>query len=302
MDFQYAGEIAAMGTVLCWTGSSLCFEAAGKRIGSLLVNIIRMVVAAALLGLTVTITRGSPIPWDFPPDAWFWLGLSGLIGFTLADMMLFQAFVEIGPRVATLIMTLAPPLTALIGWLFLGETYAPLQWLGIAVTLAGIAWVVVDGMRLSGGPAANARHITVRGTLLSVGAAIGQAITVVMSKHGMGNLDPFAATQIRVIAGTVGFAVLFLVIGFWPRVWRSLSDRRAMGLTALGALIGPFLGVSLLMVSLHYISTGITATFTALVPVTLIPIVIVIHKERISTGSILGTLLAVAGVSLLVSH
>jgi len=124
---------------------------------------------------------------------------------------------------------------------------------------------------------------------------------VVTSKRGMGQLDAFAATQVRVIAGTVGFAVLFLIIGFWPRVFRSMSDRHAMGLTALGALIGPFLGVSLLMISLQYISSGVSATFTALVPVMLIPVVFVIHGERVSTGSILGTLLALGGVCLLVS-
>ncbi len=42
---QYLGEIAALFTAVFWTVTSLSFESAGKKIVSLQVNLIRLVVA-----------------------------------------------------------------------------------------------------------------------------------------------------------------------------------------------------------------------------------------------------------------
>jgi hypothetical protein len=67
----------------------------------------------------------------------------------------------------------------------------------------------------------------------------------VLSKYGMGDYDPFAATQIRVIVGALGFAAVFSVIGWWPRVAAARHDRLALGQVSLGGFFGPFLGVSL---------------------------------------------------------
>ena len=45
------GELAALGTALCWTVSSLAFTAAARRMGSLALNLIRLVIALAFLTL-----------------------------------------------------------------------------------------------------------------------------------------------------------------------------------------------------------------------------------------------------------
>jgi len=94
----YTGEIIAFLTVLCWTVGSQFFEAAGKRVGSVTVNLVRLALAAVFLCLTLLITKGQLIPLDFPLRNWGWLALSGVIGFALGDMFLFKAFVEIVKR------------------------------------------------------------------------------------------------------------------------------------------------------------------------------------------------------------
>jgi len=293
--FPYAGEIAAIATATCWAFTAIAFESAGKRVGSLAVNQIRLVIAFLLLSAMCWITRGTPLPTDATAHNWIWLGASGIVGFTLGDLCLFRALVEIGSRVSTLLMALVPPLTALIGWLALGESLGPLDLAGMALTLAGVVVVILERKEDEAGR----RKLPVRGLLLGLGGALGQAVGLVMSKHGMQGFSPFASTQIRVIAGIAGFTLIFAVIGWWPRVLSAIRDSRAMTRTALGAVFGPFLGVSLSLVAVSYTKAGVAATLMALSPVIILAPACLVMKERVSLRAIGGAVVAVAGTALL---
>jgi drug/metabolite transporter (DMT)-like permease len=149
------------------------------------------------------------------------------------------------------------------------------------------------------------REITVRGVLLAFGGAIGQAVGFIFSKIGMtyngAYLDPFAATQIRVIGGTLGFVVLFFILGWWTKVFKALQNKPALGFMAAGSFMGPYLGVSLSLLALHYTTAGVASTIMSLVPIALIPFVIIIHKEHVSIHSFVGTVIAIAGVFMLIN-
>ena len=56
---QYFGEIISIAVAVSWTFTALFFEFAGKRIGSLSVNLLRLVFAFFLLGGMLLITTGS---------------------------------------------------------------------------------------------------------------------------------------------------------------------------------------------------------------------------------------------------
>ena len=291
------GELAALGTALCWTASSLAFSAAGRRMGSLSLNLVRLVFAFVFLGLFNLARRGLLLPLDASASAWGWLFVSGLVGFVFGDMCLFRAFLLIGPRVAMLIMSLAPPIAAVLGWLLLGERLSTLGILGMVVTLVGVAVVVLE--RTAHSEDAGAKGESGRGILLAFGGALGQAVGLVLSKIGMKTYDPFAATQIRIIAGIVGFSVLFTFIGWWGRAAEAARDRVGLGFAALGAIAGPFVGVSLSLLSIQHTETGVAATIMSTTPVLVIPAVILLHKEHVSLRAALGALVAVGGVALL---
>lgn len=293
----HQGELAALATAVCWTITALSFESAGRRVGSLSVNLLRLVVALLPLGLYGWIARGRILPTDAGLHAWVWLGLSGVVGFTLGDLCLFRAFVLVGARTTMLIsMSLAPLLTALAGWWLLRDQLSGLDWVGMAITLAGVAWVVLERQR---GRDEGERSARLRGVLLAVGAGAGQAAGLLLAKYGMGPANAFAASQIRVLAGALGFAVLFFLIGWWPRVRAALDDRPAMARITLGAVFGPFLGVSLALYAIQNTATGVAATIMALVPVFLIVPARVLFGERIGARAVLGALVAVGGVALL---
>jgi drug/metabolite transporter (DMT)-like permease len=292
------GELAALATALCWTASSLAFTAAAKRLGSLALNLIRLLIALALLTLANAVQRGLPLPTDATPEAWAWLSVSAAAGLVIGDMALFRAFVLIGARLSMLIMALSPPMTAVLGWIALGERLDPLDWLAMAVTLAGVAWVVLER---SSPPTEEAPSLEkpMRGYLFALLGAAGQSGGLVLSKVGMKDYDPVAATQIRVITGVAMYLVLFLALGWWGHVLRGLKHPSGMGYAALGAMAGPFLGITLSLVAIQRTQMGVAATIMSIVPVLIIPFVILINKEKVSARAALGAGVAVGGVALL---
>ena len=300
----YTGELIAIATVLCWTISVQFFEAASKRVGATPVNIIRLTVALILFSLLLFFRHGYILPVNLPPHAWFYLSLSGVIGFFIGDIFLFTALVEIGPRVAMLIFSLSAPTTALIGWLFLDEIYVLHQWVGMFVTLFGVGIVILERNQKALKPSKLIiRDISLKGVLFGFGGMFGQACGYVLSKTGMqtesGYLDAFSATQIRAIAAFLCFLVFFTVTGKWGNVKAAVRDTTAVLFTAIGSAIGPFLGVSLSLLVLHYLTTGVASTFLALVPVFIIPFSIFLHKEHVSIRAVAGAATAVFGIYLL---
>lgn len=297
----HLGELAALGTAVCWAVSSLAFTRAGRRIGALALNLVRLTLALGFSALLATLLRGLPLPTDASAAQWGWLSLSGLVGFVFGDLCLFRAFVLLGPRLALLIMATAPPMTALLGWLVLGETLSLTAISGMALTLAGIAWVI-SARPAEVAPVAGAerKDMSLRtGVWLGLGGALGQAGGLVLSKHGMGDYDAFAATQVRILAGLAGFAAVYTVVGFWPRFFAALRDRVAVRQAAFGALLGPFLGVSLSLVAVQHTDTGIAASIMATTPLLVIPLSAWIDREQIRLPDLAGAVLAILGVALL---
>jgi drug/metabolite transporter (DMT)-like permease len=298
MDFNaYRGELAALVTAFSWTVGALAFTAAAKRLGSLPLNIIRLAIAWLMFVILESALRGLPLPTDAAAHNWLWLGLSGLVGFTIGDLCLFQAFILIGARLTMLVTALVPMMAAVMSWLALGEGLSALAIAGMALTTAGVAWVVLEERPAP--PPHLGRNAASVGFLLALGASVCQAAGMVLSKQGLEDYDAFAGTQIRVTTGLVGFIVLVIVLRAWPRLKAGLAHRSGMGYATMGAFFGPFIGVGMSLVAVKYAPVGVAATIMAIVPVLIIPFVIVLYRERISPRAILGAVLAVAGVALL---
>ncbi|MCK4824332.1 DMT family transporter [bacterium] len=296
MISSHTGEFAALVTALCWTFGSLSFEYAGKRVGSLPTIIIRLFIALILLSIFSLITRGMILPLDATLRTWCWLSLSGFVGFALGDLLLFRALVVVGSRISMLIMSLVPPITALIGRYLLHEILSLHHILGMALTISGVGIVILE--RNKGQKKGILAH-PVRGILLALGGAVGQAVGLVLSKHGMGSYDPFAATQIRVIAGLFGFCIIFSLIKRWHRIPPTLKNHKAMSRIFSGAFLGPFLGVSFSLLAVQHTATGIASTIMANVPVLIIPPAIILFHEKVTFREIIGAFIAVTGVAMM---
>jgi drug/metabolite transporter (DMT)-like permease len=307
------GALAALATAFAWTLTALAFEYAGKRIGALVLNLLRLLLGCLFLGLYGLATRGLFLPLDAPLVAWAFLGASGLVGFVLGDLFLFQAFIDIGARLSMLVYATAPVFTAIMGFAVFGERISLLGVGGMCLTLAGIG-IVVFGKRKNpaeGSSAPTNRPHRLRGLLLAAGGAIGQAGGLILGKLGAGSsapsaanaaqaataaMDPFAGTQIRVIAGIIGFAIVITAARSWRGVASALRDRKAVLSLSVGSFFGPFLGVSLSLLAVQSGNTGVASAIMSIVPILIIAPSAIILKERVALREILGSVVAVAGV------
>lgn len=293
---SHLGELAALTTAVCWTFTAVAFESAGKKVGSLSVNIIRLVIAFALLSIFTFFTRGIGLPIDASGTNWLWLLISGLIGFVIGDLFLFQAYVLIGSRISLLIMSAVPPIAAITGFFLMGERITLIGILGMTITIGGIALVILS--RSSDEKKVKLSH-PAKGLLYAFIGALGQSFGLVFSKFGMGDYNPFAATQIRIIAALVGFCIIITVSKRWKEIAASFQNKIAIRNISIGAFFGPFLGVSFSLLAVQHTSTGIVSTITSISPILIIPASIMIFKEKVLPKEIFGALICLIGVSLL---
>jgi len=290
------GPLAALCTAICWTVTALCFEHSSKKIGSLSVNLIRLYLAFILFAVFSYLFLGRAIPTDASGHTWFWLGLSGVIGFVLGDLFLFRAFVIIGSRTSMLIMALVPPVTVLLGFVILHEKLMFHHYVGMVITTTGVAVVVLT--RNDGGK--KLKH-PIKGIVYACIGMVGQAVGLVLSKYGMGVYSAFAATQIRIIAGMIGFTLLFFHFNAWKQFAASFMNRPAMISLVIGTVFGPFLGVYLSLVAVQNTSTGVASTIISIVPILIIPFSVLLFKERVCFREIIGAIVGVTGTCIMFS-
>jgi drug/metabolite transporter (DMT)-like permease len=303
----YVGEISALITSLSFAFTATFFTFAGRQVGSGVVNRTRLLFGLGMLLLTHQLTLGSVLP-RASPEQWLWLTLSGVIGLSLGDAFLFQAFVWIGARLSMLMMSLAPVLAALLAWIFLGETLNTGQIAGILLTIGGIAWVIVEkngiGEREGGdaqvSPPSEHRNDKL-GILYGIGAAAGQAVGLILSKMGLE--DDFSVLSGNVIRMLAATSVIWLYAIYRDKAGDTFQQLalhpRVIWLVLSGAMFGPLIGVSFSLLAVQKTEVGIASTLIALTPIFMLPVGAVVFKEKFGWQAVAGTVVAMVGVAML---
>lgn len=291
----YAGEFSALLTAALWTGSALAFSAATTRIGSVYVNVTRLVLAVLLLLLTIIALGIEP---RISPLQITYLALSGFVGFVFGDTFLFKSYEYNNARIGSLVMSAAPAFAALLAFILLGETVSVTGILGMGITLGGIALVVLERRETS------SHHIPISmpGILYAFLGALGQAGGLILAKcaFDIGPINGILATFVRAVAATLVVAPLNYLAGRLIQPIQVLvKNRTALYLTILGSFLGPFLGVVFSLISISRTSVAIAATLMATSPILMLPTVWIFFKEKLSWRAVAGAVVAVIGVGVL---
>jgi drug/metabolite transporter (DMT)-like permease len=294
---NFIGELAGLATSFFFAMTAIIFTLTSRSIGSQLTNRLRLLFGLSYLIILNLILFHEPLPFSADSSRWLWLSLSGVIGLALGDAFFFQSLVSVGPRLGSLLLSLAPIFGSIIAWVFFGETLTVLQIIGIAVALTGIGWVVMSHQEPANTPHGHTRS----GVIFGVLAGLGQAVGLVLSKQGLtGDFSPFQANAIRLIAAAIfvwGWAAIQGQANATITVIR--QQPKVLKLLALGALIGPVLGVTSSLFAVQHAEVGVASTLMALPPVIVLPISYFVFKEKIGWQAIAGTVLTIIGVAIL---
>ena len=330
MMIERSGEFAGLATSALWVISSLAFAAAGRRMGATRLNLLRSLLAAALLLVLQGFLKGNPWPTIGADRTWY-LAISGLLGLAIGDQFLFAGYVLVGARTTTLLMTLAPTVAASLSWIVFGQTMSLQAIVGMIITLLGVLWVAAERPHATSSitPAQQ-----MKGVWFGAGAALCQGVGMVLASNGLrGDIDAISAQTVRMSAGAVGIIVIAFVVSRMNQAARnavqtknarSSSDKSvdAQSLTAtkiiplhvqradaphskaiiamvIGTFTGPILGVWCSLYALQKLEVGIATTLMSLVPVMILPVTRITEGRWPSTRAILGALIAVAGVAVL---
>jgi len=292
---EFKGELAALTAACFWAVASVLYSRAGANVPPIVLNLIKGLVATALLLLTILL-GGQLLP-EVDLNTVGLLLVSGMVGIGLGDTAFFTTLQNLGPRRTLLMETLAPPLTAIFAWIFLGEIISPSGWCGILLIVLGVAWVVTERAQGGGGDGRD----YLQGISWALVAELSQATGAILSRQALTTttISPLWSTLLRLVGGTL---ILLLWVGIvrpkWQISWKGGRSRQTLITIFLAILFGTYFGIWLQQTGFKFTAVGIAQALSATSPLWVLPFAVWMG-DKLSFRSVLGVVLALIGIALL---
>ena len=239
-------------------------------------------------------------------NAWLWLGISGIIGLTIGDYFAFAMYRVLGARIGSVLTTFAPAAALILGALIINEHISFVGIIGIAITITGVNFVSLGKSERENIPDHGHGSIAY-GIVTGILAALCQGAGLVLAKKGMMShsniqLNPIHAAFIRLAAASTSLIVFTIISGKIKEVFQPIFINKNYGLkyAITGSIFGPVLGVCLSLYTVSLIDPSVAQTIFSLVPAFAFLLSVLFLKEKISSKSITGLIVAIAGVIILI--
>ena len=303
-----SGEVIAILTTLCWSLGIFPFTEAAKRIGSAPLNQYRLLLAWIIISIILFFWNGltffqlftNPQPYHF-----LFLGVSGIIGFSIGDYCSFTSFKLLGPKLGSLYTTFAPGAALIVGYIALGETINLTGILGICITIAGVIWLTLSKKDSIAALKVGYTRDK-KGILFGIIGALCQGVGLVLSKYGMDyyseKLPTMHAVWIRLLFAFLAAFIVSLLAGKLISNSKPVltNEKNNLPYMFLGTILGPVMGVTLSLFAIQKLEVAVAQTIFALLPLFVLPISMIIYKEKITFQSILACIIALIGVLVLI--
>ncbi|MES2763125.1 MAG: DMT family transporter [Bacteroidota bacterium] len=303
-----SGELIALLTTLCWSLGIFPFTEAAKRIGSAPLNQYRLLLAWFIISLILYFWNDLNLIELFTepqPCHFLFLGLSGIIGFSIGDYCSFTSFKLLGPKLGSLYTTFAPGAALLIGYIALNESINLVGIFGILLTISGVIWLT-----LSKKDSQEATKVGYtrdkKGIAYGIIGALCQGTGLVLSKYGMDyyaeKLPTMHAVWIRLLFAFSAAFIVSLIAGKLRANSKPVftNEKNNLPFMFLGTILGPVMGVTLSLFAIQKLEVAVAQTIFALLPLFVLPISLIVYKEKITIQSVFACIIALGGVLLLI--
>ena len=295
-SLPFTGELLALCVAFLWGLAAVIWTVAGEKISATELNLIKVVIASGLVGLTLVLTRIAYVPLSTLNLAL--MALSGLIGIGLGDVALFAAFQRIGPTRTSMIKLLSPLLVSLVAFFSLGEKLGVVDLVGMAVTILGILLVVSERLPHSQGTPPRFWE----GVGLALLATLAEVVGVNFSHQVLVQtaIDPLWGTLLRLVSAAVFLALFVLLTRQRIGSWLNTSDSsRLVKLIGTGVFCGTFIGLWLQQTVLKTTAAGMAQTFFSASPLFILLIQAAYQRRWPTWRALGGVLVSMAGIALI---
>ncbi len=299
--------------------TGLCATQSARIFGSAKANLLRLLVALALLTLWAHLFGKG---WSGASFGWF--ALAGGIGFGIGGWCMFQALNRLGSTLSLLIVETASAFFAgLFSWHLLNAELTATQMGFALLTLAGVVLGLLPNVK-SGIP----KEAIVFGSLMAVIASAAQGVSFTLSKYAFivmaqagEPIDKLTASYQRLLGGTA-IALTLFVVGLMVRGSFASKENRPAKLAStlnryphmsrpynipgpvwvlLNALFGPILGVACMLWAISKVGNpGIVQTVVATATLMTLPLARKLENTRMGWNYFVGCLLSIFGIAGLV--
>ncbi|MDX5593806.1 DMT family transporter [Pseudovibrio sp. SPO723] len=290
-------EMAALGAALCWAVGGLISSRPSAHLGAIGFNCVRMWFVVAMT-LAYALVSGALLDFDFGTlDI---ILISGFVGIFLGDTALFLTLNRMGPRRTSILFAMNAPISAVLGWIFLGEDLSALASIGILTVVVGVVLAIVFGKRKDQlhqwesikGP-------VVVGVALGLVAALSQSLgSLVIRPVMQGGADPVVVALLRCLVAATCLTMLMQLPNPRFKLANPLTGQ-IVRRTALSGFLGMGLGMTLLLFALEGGEVGIVSTLSATSPALLLPMLWWRTREKPAMGAWIGAALVVIGCGLI---
>jgi drug/metabolite transporter (DMT)-like permease len=278
------GELYALAAALCWSAAAIFYKK-GIGAGAIPAVLIRTFFAMLFLLISYLLLRGGR--FDFTLIGFAFLNLGGLLRLILGGFAYMKGLENISVSRFVPVLFTFPLITILLSALLLNETISSKVIAGAALIVTGV-WMLSKGHD-SGGE----KNIRL-GVSLAVLAAFLYAFSIVSTKTGLKEVDPF---QSALISMPIPLALLYLVYSINNGSKAIFKFKKeAYILLGLGGILGMGFGSYFFFVSLTKIGAAKATSLGAITPFISSLMALATLKEKINTTLVMGTGATIAGI------
>ncbi len=291
------GEFSALAAALMWTISSMFWRE--LRLPAWTINLAKNLLGLMLLGahlLAHALVTGTPLLHASTHSVGY-LAVSGLIGVVVGDTLYFRSLQILGPRRALMVATTSPLFAIVLGWVFSGQQLVATALIGIFLTITGVVTVVADRQAHAESPELLPGQNSV-GMACGIGGALCQAIGGVLSQLGMRDCSGLEASFYRILVAALVMTLLYLAGGHLWKTARTVCSKPILKILIPATIIGTWMGIWLSQIAYKRADVAIAQTLLCTCPLFAVPIIYFVDRQKISGLSIIGSIVAIAGVYL----
>jgi DME family drug/metabolite transporter len=291
------GAGVALITALAWAGSSTILKFLTAKIDTLSLNTLRLWVGSVILLAFVFLSGRGDDYLHTPLIPLLYVVASGIIAIAAGDTIYIKSltFIDVS-RAFPIGQCTFPVLTMLVAIFLLAEPFSWFNVIGAFLVVVGLYLVAVLGKGATASPASG--RANARGVLLALTAAVAWTVGAVALKLGVTDMDSFVAAAIRIPISAIALTGLVLSRNRGGALQFKRYGPRNMVMAAGAGILTYGVAAVGYVTAMQLIGAGKTVLITAVAPIFILPLSILILKEKPTLYAIVGVAVCVLGVVL----